>query len=127
MAVAAPVASAAPAGVQFKFSHVGNPDYANANDLLALGDDPWVHLEGHDHQLVKATSVAPWQDSPIAPPATTCPGKCIRQSVLDSWCLMGGIITPAFRAHQNVLLRSTRGRGQTRHRLSFQLTWWWMI
>ena len=108
MAGAVPGAAAVSSGTQFRFTHVGPPDYNNTASLLLLGEDPWVHLEGTDHPLVKATSFAAWQDSPIVPPATTCPGKCLRQSVLDSWCLLGGVVTPAFKAHKNVLLRSVR-------------------
>ena len=108
MAAAAPVAPAAPAGSTFRFTHTGSPDYTNAAVLRALGDNPLVHLEGNDHPLLQATSFAQWDDSPAVAPATTSPGKCIKQSVLDSWFPIGGVVTDAFRAHPNFLLRSVR-------------------
>ena len=58
----AAVAAAAPNAV-FNFMHDGSPDYAVATDVAAVDSGPWVHLGGSDHQLVKATGFAPWQDS----------------------------------------------------------------
>ena len=97
-----------PTGTEFKFTHSGSLDCSVAADVVSLGSDPKVHLEGQDHPLVKATSFAPWAESPAVPPATNSPGKYIPQSLLDSWCLMGGVMTAAFRNHPNVLLRSVR-------------------
>ena len=106
--MAAPAAvPAAVAGTLIRFIHTRSPDYTVAADTAGLGEDPWVHLEG-DSPLVGATSFAAWAVSPIVPPATASPGKCIRQSVLDSWCLMGGLVTPAFKRHPNVLLRASK-------------------
>ena len=106
-AAMAAVAAVAPNAV-FNFTHDGSPDYADAADVAALDSDPWVHLEGSDHQLVKATGFAPWQDSPVSAALGCSPGKCIRQSILDSWCLAGGAITAFLHQHKNLLLLSAK-------------------
>lgn len=92
----------------FLFTHTGTPDYSVVADVVTLGGDPMVHLEGHKHPLVEATPFAPWSDSPAVPPATDSPGKCLPQSVLDLWCLAGGAVTQEFKNYPNVLLRSIR-------------------
>ena len=108
MAAAAAGAAAGSSTACFVFTNAGSLDYTDAAVLAALGDDPWVYLEGSDHPLVHATNFAQWDESPIVPPASVSAGKRIRQSVLDSWCLMGGVVTPAFKAHKDILLRSVR-------------------
>lgn len=77
MALAAPAAAVAvpAAGIGLKFSHAGSPNYSVEADIVGLGADPQVHLDGVDHPLVKATSFAPWKDSPVVSPATTSAGN----------------------------------------------------
>ena len=115
------MASAAPASVavEIKFTHAVAVDYADPTATAALVEDPWVHLDGGGgHPLVKAAPFAAWAVSPPIAPSSVSASKCIQQSVLDCWCLMGGIVTSPFKAHGNVLLRSIRA---DRHLISFEL------
>ena len=91
MAAAAAIVSGSAA--EFAFIHTGAPDYSVAADVENLGDDPPADLAGVDHILVRATSFAQWTDSPAATGAAVSPVKCIPQSVLDSWCVAGGLPT----------------------------------
>ena len=102
-----PAAAALPSS-EFKSTHDGSPDYAVATDVAALGSAPWVHLilEESGHPLVRATSFAPWQDSPVAAALGHGPGKCIRQSILDSWCLAGEVVAAYLHQHKSLLLLS---------------------
>ena len=88
------------------FIHTGAPDYSVAADVENLGADPPVHLTGVDHRLVLATGFAQWTDSPAAAGAAVSPGKCIPQSVLDSWCMAGGLPTTWLRSHAQILFLS---------------------
>ena len=36
------------------------------------------------------------------------PGKCIRQSILDPWCLAGGVVTDSLRQSKDLLLLSAK-------------------
>lgn len=91
----------------FLFTHTGAPDYSVAADVEGLGEDPLVHLAGVDHRLVLATGFAQWTDSPAAAGSTVSPGKCIPQSVLDSWCMAGGLPTDWLRSHAQILFLSS--------------------
>ena len=88
------------------FMHTGAPDYSVAADVENLGEDPPIHLVGVDHRLVLATGFAQRTDSPAAAGAVGSPGKCIPQSVLDSWCMAGGLPTGGLRSHAQILLLS---------------------
>ena len=57
---------------------------------------------------MKATGFAQWIDSPAAAGAVVSPGKCIPQSVLDSWCMADGLPTEWLRSHAQILLLSVR-------------------
>ena len=91
----------------FLFTHPGAPDYSVAADVEGLGEDPLVHLAGVDHRLVLATGFAQWTDSPATAGSTVSPGKCIPQSVLDSWCMAGGLPTDWLRSHAQILFLSS--------------------
>ena len=92
----------------FAFIHTGAPDYSVAADVENLGEDPPVHFAGVDHSLVQAAGFAQWTDSPAAAGAAVSPGKCIPQSVLDSWCMAGGLPTRWLRSHAQILFLSVR-------------------